>query len=412
MKKIIIIVAVALILTMLVSGVFSGCDAKNSASAANAGKNSSKKIDMTIARLEHLKDKDFRFPSAFGNDFFASENNNKQTNDSDLLVSAQANCCPPGVDCAPEASSVNNCPPGVDCAPNARYVNQQGYKAKHFGNRQINHQGASRTKFLDKFDDLYVLCADISAANAKCQEKVTAINEENRELKQLSKEMRKSNVKGKENFAKFNYCNRELNGSVTKLSRDRNHIKSKVNGTKNRSNSIDVEGMTMRNLMILNTVENRLSLLEDTHTKLLKTNDSMRMAMGKPVGAPESKQQTNKQSPVKNPAPNDDTRFVKPLPKILNPKNLQLPQRNLNNRPKNKLFDFSEYQKQQIDEYYNQQHKQQLDNCNNEQRQQPLDNYNNEQRQKPAEENFIPQETSAQPKRIQRFRTLPYTTAS
>lgn len=383
MKKVIVIIAVALVLTMLVSGVFSGCDAKSSASAANAGKNSAKKIDMTIARLEHLEDKDFRFPSAFGNDFFASENSS--INNSDLLVSAPTNCCPPG----------------VDCDSNTRYVNQQGYNAKHFGNRQINQQGAARTKFLDKFDDLYVLCADISAANTKCKEKMSAINEENKELKQLSKEMKKSNKKGKENFAKFNYCNRELNESVTKLSRDRNHIKSKVKGTKNRGNSIDVEGMTMRNLMILNTVENRLGLLEDAHAKLLKMNDSMRMTLGKSVSAPEIKHQTNVGAPAKRSTSNN-TKFAKTLPKILNPENLKLPQqrRNTNNHQNNKFFEFDEYQQQQLDEYMNQQKQQQRDK-----------DYNQE-RQQQAEKSYIPQEASEQPKRIQRFRTLPYTTAS
>jgi len=255
MKKIICIVAVALALTILASGMLSGCNAKTSGSAANAGKNSAKKIDMTINKLEKLEDKDFKFPSAFGNDFFTSER--------------------------PQLDIPVDCPPGVDCAPRTRHVNHKSYQAKHLGERQINHDGTARAQFLDKFDDLYVLCADISAANDKCKAKIAEINEENRHLKQLSKEMKRTKKRGKENFAKFNMCNRQLNESVSKLSRDRNNINAKVKAPKKaRGSAVDVEAMTMRNLMILNKVENRLRLLEDTHEKLLNTNESIRLTLG------------------------------------------------------------------------------------------------------------------------------------
>lgn len=297
MKKIFAIIAVALALTFLASGILSGCNAKNSASAANAGKMSAKKVDMTIDKLDTFEDKDFKFPAAFGNDFFVDE-----------------------------TKSAADCTPGTDCEPCIRRINHKGYRAKYLGNRQLNHDSAARSKFLDDFDDLYVLCADISAANAKCKAKIAEINKENKELKQLSKEMKKSKKKGEKTFAKFNFSYRELNESVTKLNRNRNHVKAEVKRSKRSGSALDVETLTMRNLMILNRVENRLSLLEDVHERLVKFNEAIRQTLGKQISQPESEQQNYTQKSSK-PAPSPTARPARPP---------------VNRRIADKLFEYKE----------------------------------------------------------------------
>lgn len=265
LKKTICMIAVALVLTFFASGIMVGCDSKNPASAANAGKNAAKKIETTINRLDVLEDKDFRFPTVFENDFFADETMQARTSFD----------CPPGAVCRPRQRNANKI-----TAAN-RSVEQRGYRARHIGNKQLNQEGAQRTKFLDQFDDLYVLCADVSSANAKCKERIDAIKEETAQLRQLSNEMKKSGKKGKDTFAKFNLGNKQVDESVRNLRRDRNRVKSSTDGARTRSSSVDVEAMTVRNLKIMNKVENRLKLLEDLHKDVASMNESMRLILGK-----------------------------------------------------------------------------------------------------------------------------------
>jgi hypothetical protein len=257
MKKTLAIVASALALTFLSSGVLAGCNANSSASAATAGKNTSKKVETTVNRLEKLEDKDFGFPVVFGGDFFLNE----------------------------KESAASHCPPGVDCGPvtRARVGNgKDSYKHKHFNRNRLNENSEARTTFLDKFDNLFLICADISAANTKCNDKANAIKEENRQLRDLSAEMRKASKKSKDTYARFNHSNRELNESVTKLNRDRNSIKSRVKTNKqDKGGSLNVDSMTTRKLVIMNKLENRLRLLEDTHAKMVRINESLRIAMDK-----------------------------------------------------------------------------------------------------------------------------------
>jgi hypothetical protein len=267
MKKLICIIAASLILTILASGILSGCEANNAASAANAGKNTAKKLENTVAKLEVMNDSDFGFPAVFGNEFFTEEQ--------EILRPT---------------------------APVSRRVNQRNYRAKHFGDRKLNQDGSARTKYLDQVDDLYVLCADISAANAQCNEKVAEIKEEIKKLEELSNEIKKSGKKGKYAFAKFNYNNKMLNESVTKLYRDRNRIRSAAkNNDKQRGNAFDVETATMHNLKIVDKLEVRLKLLDDTHEKLVAMNETMRVTLGKPT--------------LKQSEPDDSDEFVGGEPK-------------------------------------------------------------------------------------------------
>jgi len=251
MKKLICIIAASLVLAVLASGILSGCEANNSASAANAGKNAAKKLENTISRLEVMDDKDFGFPEVFGDEFFTE---------------------------GQEPTSMRPVP-----TPSRR-ISQRNYRAKHFGGRQLNQDGPARTKYLDQFDDLYILCADISAANTKCKEKVAEINEEIKQLRELSNEIKKSGKKGRYTFAKFNYNNKMLNESVTKLYRDRNRIRTTAkNRDKQHGKSLDIETSTMHSMKIMDKIETRLKLLEDTHEKLVAMNQSIRATLGKPT---------------------------------------------------------------------------------------------------------------------------------
>ena len=269
MKKTICMIAAALVLTFFISGIMVGCDSKTSASAANSGKNTAKKVSNTVSRLETLEDKDFRFPTVFENDFFSDET---------VTVScAVYQCNERGCRPMPRQNNFNN----NATRNNQRNVEERGYRARHIGGKQLNHEGAQRTKFLDKFDDLYVLCADISAANAKCKDRIEAIGEQTAELKTLSHEMKKSGKKSKEQFAKFNYESKQVDESAAALIRDRNRIKTSTIGRKARESSVDVEAMTVRNLRIMNKVENRLRLLEDLHKDLLRMNECMRLMLEK-----------------------------------------------------------------------------------------------------------------------------------
>jgi len=253
MKKILSILAAALALTILASGLLTGCNANNSGSAANAGKNTARKIEITVDRLEIMRDKDLGFPGVFGNEFLLEENDAIHAHDPRIV---------------PLPAKLDDCPSGVDCKPSWRRKNK------------------NYSEFLGKFDDLYILCADISAKNAKCNEKVDAIRGEVKQLRKLSGEVRKSKKSGKSAYTKFNEDNKQLGKSVVKLNRDRNKIRMNAKRQKPSETAVDVESMTVRNAKLLNKVDNRLRLLEATHENLVKLNEEIRIILGKSAMKP------------------------------------------------------------------------------------------------------------------------------
>jgi len=268
MKKKLCIIASALALTIFAGGVLAGCNPNTASGAANNGKITARKIEATVNRLEVMNDKDFKFPAVFGDEFFSEGT-------------------------LPEE---NNCPPGVKCKPPVR---RSRYVPKHVGNRRLNREGKTHSEFLDKLDDLFISCADISSANEKCNQKISAIREEVKQYQKNMGDLRKTKKAGKDTYARVNSNNKQLDESAKKLSRDRNRLRESSFGQKPNENSVDVEAMTMRNQKIMGKVENRLRLLEDTHEKLVKQNDEIRTSFGKPQNG--IKEREYKHSQPQNP---------------------------------------------------------------------------------------------------------------
>jgi hypothetical protein len=250
MKKTFGLIAIVLALTVLSSGIFAGCNANHSASAASACNNTAKRIERTVDRLEVMNDKDFKFPAVFGNEFCF---------DGECVAVRDPRI-------VPLPARIDDCPPGVDCKPTHRR------KSKGYSN------------FITRFDELYALCASISMTNNKCIEKMNAIREEAIQLRNLSAELKRTKMTNKEAFEKLNSYNKELNESTKNLDRDRNRLRTYRRLHRHHEHSVNVETDTARNLKLRDKVENRLKLLEDTHGKIAKLNDEMRVVMVKPSG--------------------------------------------------------------------------------------------------------------------------------
>jgi hypothetical protein len=152
--------------------------------------------------LENVNIADFKFPAAFGSDFFLADSASGKF-DGKINYCADGNC----------ATTVN--------AHNYQYIrtsdikmkkegrkgkakraisgDREGYKSRHFEMSKINDANPVRAAYYEKLDDLYIICADIAAANEKSKQVTTNIKSESAELKSLAKEL-KQNPKAKGDF--------------------------------------------------------------------------------------------------------------------------------------------------------------------------------------------------------------------
>jgi hypothetical protein len=298
MKKILasigILVAAALIL--------GGCAPANAKSAGAAAESTAGKAEAAVMKLETLTTEDFAFPAVLGTDFFVADGantdeanadgasmdgtstNGADINSADMLTgdvrtSGTDNTEAPAK--FPEGNGTNFTHSGYANARRVQSGNTAKYKSRHFDVQTLNHAGAARTTFYDRLDDLYVLCADISAANEKCKEVAEEIKIESAQLRQLAAELKSGNQSGKGVFEQFNRLNAEMGDAVAALYKDRGAIQNKLRAIpKNQGSSIDVESETQRYLMIMNKVEARLAMLQNAHNKIKELNANIRAILG------------------------------------------------------------------------------------------------------------------------------------
>jgi len=264
MKKILSVIAATLALTILATGVMSGCGAVNSsASAATAGKKTARMIETTMSRLEVMNDSDFNFPTAFGNEFSIQKGKAEK----------EKTTRSPKIHPVPIPAQLD-CPPGVECTAHNEHYRSDSY-----------------SRYLERFEDLYVLCVGISVANTTNNAKADAIREEVKELRRLSNELRNARRKNKDAFERFNQQNKGLKESTHQLHRDRNKIRMGANQSKKvNKNAIDVEAKTERNLKLMEKVERRQKLLDETHEKLVKLNSEIRAILEEVENKPKKAQ--------------------------------------------------------------------------------------------------------------------------
>lgn len=220
MKKRIFVIAMATVILFSLSA----CNANSASAAGSAGINTANRINTTLTSLESLSDRDFNFPAALGEDYYQ------------------------------------------DAESAEKYTARNNYNS-----------------FYKKVDDLYVLCADVRATNEKCKEVCAKIKSETAQLKKLSKELKKdnNNKQDKKRYALLNSINKEVVKADNELRKDRGRVRNRLKGLpKGDVTSIDVEKTTMRYMMVMNKVETRLKLLENTLAELEKMNAEARALLG------------------------------------------------------------------------------------------------------------------------------------
>ena len=283
MKKLFILITIVCAIALVISG----CHKSSANSAGTASLKTADQLEATVKRLESLSIQDFNFPATLGSDFFVDLNSAITTQTSN-------------------SRSIRN--------TTERAFGGSKYRSRHFNIENLNRMAHTRNAFLDKLDDLYILCADISAANEKCKKAIEDIKIASTELKSNAKAIKKSDIDNKQTFTQFKDANSELDSAVKKLQSDRNNIKNRIKELpKNSKSSIDVDSLTMRYMMIMNKVETRLKLLEDTKEKIANLNNEAKNVLNNInasdiiyVSAPAYNQET---PACKSP---DGTKCVKP----------------------------------------------------------------------------------------------------
>ena len=146
-----VITAAAMITTATV--LMAGCNKSNAASAARTANVTTKRADSVMKHIDTVDNKSFRFPRAFGDEFF---------------VCTEGDC----VTVSGHETARDKSTHGDEIRKPNREQRRIGeyrrsrYKQKHFDMGRLNQNNEQRIAYLNRLDDLYLLCADISAANA------------------------------------------------------------------------------------------------------------------------------------------------------------------------------------------------------------------------------------------------------
>jgi hypothetical protein len=233
-----------------------------------------------MKRVECVDVKDFRFPSMIGTDFFANDSasgkfNNKYTYCKDGV-------CKP-VTWSSNAMTVGGKTGNVITGRGMVGAGESGHKARHFDMSRLNTNNSAKANYLQKLDDLYILCADIAAANERCNVIIGNIQRENAETKSLSKALKQSTTAGgsKADYVAFNKAKMQLDKDIAALHRDRGNVKSRLRKLPKNQDYMNLEVNTARYNMVLNKIESRLKLLETVEESQARVNDSMRTIMSK-----------------------------------------------------------------------------------------------------------------------------------
>ena len=263
-KKTLVLAGVAVCTSLAL--MFSGCTkATNAATAAKMSVGTAQRAENVVAKLDTVEISDFKFPTAFGNDFFANESSS-----SNGIVNTSMNF-----------SSDLNSPQTKNSARRIVNNNPNRYKSKHFDSEKLNNNNTARNAYLDKMDDLYVLCADIAAANNAVGKLSTEIKRESTRMKQTAVEFKDDKTnRTKEGYKKLNELNDKVNGDLNRLANDRYNVKRRVKSLPKSGNDINVEAMTKRYAVVMNRLDTRLELLSSLKGNMQLMNQDLCEALG------------------------------------------------------------------------------------------------------------------------------------
>ena len=268
MKKKAIIASVALGVACTIA--LTGCgNASSPAGASRAATRLAKRTDTVTGKMDKYEDKNYNFPHAFGNDFFI-----KPSPEVDEFQFHN-----------PEFNKMkenrNKFPLSKKKTNTDAKASDATYYPRHFERKSLNMRNASRQEYLNRLDDLYALCADISAANARQNQLINEIKQEGAIMRELSSELKGKSRKPKTDWTEFNKSKDKAEKNLTKLYRDRNKLGKGIRMIPKANKNINPEAMQMRYHVIMNKLDSRLEKLETTKESMVMVNNSMRKKLGK-----------------------------------------------------------------------------------------------------------------------------------
>ncbi|MCL2570531.1 MAG: hypothetical protein FWE16_04995 [Firmicutes bacterium] len=265
--------------------LLSACGANSNASAARMADRTAGRAENVIKRIERYDDSKFNFPAHFGNDFFVSNQNSLeqdgykfQTNTRKENFAKNSNFS----ENMKKAKEKKALKPNTVKAWLGDEVNEQRYQGKHFDISNLNKSNKSLTTYNHKMEDLYALCADISAANRKQNEALDKIKREASELRSNSKQLKaKGRTKHKTDYTAFNRAHDNAQKAMMALHKDKPGLKREMRMLPKSNVNMNVEHMSKRYMTIMNKLDTRVSKLDAVTTSLGEMNDAMRVALGK-----------------------------------------------------------------------------------------------------------------------------------
>ena len=271
--------------------LLTGCGEATSASAAaRMSDKTANRADSVLSKLETFEDSHYNFPAAFGGDFFIKENSDTQkfrqenptfaTRNFGKERTAQVNATPTNPE---EVASKKPKRPKLSKRTKKEQstAHDARYSPKYFQRESLNLQNPARVSYMNSLDDLYSLCADVSAANAHKNKLVSEIRSSAATMRGLAQELRGAKHI-RDNWAEFNKAQKEADKGLTELYRDRKNLQKSLKVLSNNTH-IEPEGMSTRYNVVLNKLDSRVQKLEATKAGLCNMNNAMRMALGKPT---------------------------------------------------------------------------------------------------------------------------------
>ena len=238
-KKIIGTVAIVSASAMLLSG----CNASSASSAARSADRTAKRSENVAKRMVQYEDKHYNFPKHFEGDFFVTNQNEMQMHGYNFATTPKNR---------PEVVRAND-----------------RYQGRHFDMSSLNQNNASKMAYQNRLDDLYALCADISAANAKQNQLINEIKAENNSIRKTARDLKNHKTargrknQHKPNFTQFNDAHDEAQKAIVALHKDRKSMQPEMKRKyKNHAQlQHNVDYMSTRYMTIMNKLDSRVSKL-------------------------------------------------------------------------------------------------------------------------------------------------------
>ena len=230
----------------------SGCGEANASSAGRTVDMAAMRTNEIVESIENPSDKDFEFPRAFGNDFSGAREN-------------RANFIDPFNSWRKDRRGENR----ID--PEKR--------------RQHITRPKAYREYIDKMDDLYLICADISERNAEIKAKRNTIKAEAAQSKTLSNEIKTKRLASGIDAEVYEDIEAQCADILTKAKRiqsERTRATDAIRDFPMRGDNLNVAAETERYTKILKALDRRLGALAELEVAIAKVNCEMCTALGRP----------------------------------------------------------------------------------------------------------------------------------